>query len=118
MTSLTGLNDNLQSAAIITHVNNKHTTMPSVWKYINQRPSANQDGELYSCVADLYHEFRPRYPEELMNHAAAHIPVNGRILEIGSGPWNGNSSSIETRISSDVYRTKQWHDSKGKTCLS
>ena len=85
---------------------------------LERRPSANQDGELYSCVADLYHEFRPRYPEELMNHAAAHIPVNGRILEIGSGPWNGNSSSIETRISSDVYRTKQWHDSKGKTCLS
>lgn len=61
--------------------------MSSIWRHLQERPSSEQDGELYSSVADLYHEFRPQYPEDLMNAAAAHLPtINGRILEIGSGP--------------------------------
>ena len=59
---------------------------PSVWTPVNERESTNQDGELYSSVADLYHDFRPQYPEKLMNATAAALPKNAQILEIGSGP--------------------------------
>jgi len=71
---------------------------PSVWKIIQRASSVNgsesrQDtSQMYTCVADLYHEFRPRYPEDLIDEAiqkAGLLNSNGkmaRVLEIGCGP--------------------------------
>lgn len=41
-------------------------------------------------VADLYHESRPSYPEELIEDAIrlSRVGGNGRILEIGCGTGN------------------------------
>lgn len=58
----------------------------SVWKYVSERGCAEQDAELYSEVAELYHNFRPRYPEQLIEEATATLPKHANILEIGSGP--------------------------------
>lgn len=37
------------------------------WSLIEHGP--NNTEQMYSNVADLYHEFRPRYPESLIDHA-------------------------------------------------
>jgi SAM-dependent methyltransferase len=66
-----------------------------VWKHVDERPSAKEDGELYSDVADLYHEFRPRYPDALVDDAAATLSKNARILEIGSGPGTATLSLLQ-----------------------
>lgn len=54
-----------------------------VWRDVKEK---EKDNELYSSVAELYHEFRPRYPEALLRDATRHLPDNASILEIGSGP--------------------------------
>lgn len=67
----------------------------SVWNYIGARSSTNQDGELYSEVADLYHKFRPRYPKALLDAATSTLPTNARILEIGCGPGTATLPLLE-----------------------
>ncbi len=47
--------------------------------------------ELYSSVADLYHEFRPGYPETLVEEAIEKSNLlrnnpEAKILELGCGP--------------------------------
>jgi SAM-dependent methyltransferase len=72
--------------------------MPQVWQIIERGSATGIDPEtrkelrqMYSDVADLYHEFRPRYPEALIDEAIAKSELlvsnpNARILEIGCGP--------------------------------
>ena len=71
-----------------------------VWKIIQRASMVNEDSkdsnedtsQMYSAVADLYHEFRPRYPKDLLDEAIQKSELlvsNGeksRILEIGCGP--------------------------------
>jgi SAM-dependent methyltransferase len=46
-----------------------------------------KDSRSFDRVAGLYDAYRPRYPQELVEHilVATHFPPQGRILEIGSG---------------------------------
>ncbi len=83
----------------------KNTTMtgtsdeplPRVWQIVDRGsmecdPESKQKiQQLYSGVADLYHEFRPRYPEDLVDEAIQkskllHKNPNAKILEVGCGP--------------------------------
>jgi len=57
-----------------------------------QHPHPQQQHQMYSNVADLYHKFRPRYPNEFIDEAietSSRLRSSngkGRILEIGCGP--------------------------------
>ena len=47
--------------------------------------------QIYSSAAELYHEFRPRYPESMIDEAIQSAPLlkrnpNAKILELGCGP--------------------------------
>lgn len=66
-----------------------------LWHYIDERVNAKEDGELYSDVADLYHRFRPRYPEELIEQATAGLEKEANILEIGCGPATATLPLLE-----------------------
>ena len=46
-----------------------------------------KDSQSFDTVASLYDEFRPDYPEELVESiiSLSGLPASGRILEIGSG---------------------------------
>ena len=57
-----------------------------VWSHVQDRSSEEQDKELYSNVAELYHDFRPRYPDEMLQQATSELPDHSHILEIGCGP--------------------------------
>ena len=61
------------------------------WSLIEHGP--NNTEQMYSKVADLYHEFRPRYPDSLLDHAIQSSPrlrdkdpKDIQILELGCGP--------------------------------
>ena len=65
---------------------------------MDERPSAKQDDELYSSVAGLYSQFRPRYPEKLIEEATACLPKHASILEIGSGPGTATLPFLQQGI--------------------
>jgi SAM-dependent methyltransferase len=46
-----------------------------------------KDSQSFDSVADLYDEFRPAYPQEIVDRIIVYsnLPEHGRILEIGSG---------------------------------
>lgn len=52
------------------------------------RYSDEDNRELYSDVAELYHRHRPDYPQQLIDHAieSANLQPNSELLEIGCGP--------------------------------
>jgi SAM-dependent methyltransferase len=71
--------------------------VPRIWQIIDngstsKDPEAQQSmRQMYSGVADLYHEFRPKYPECLIDEAIGKSKLlasnpKARILEIGCGP--------------------------------
>ena len=78
------------------------SVMPSqqVWNIVEQSSLTNDAAskekinELYSEVADLYHEFRPRYPSSLIDVAIQSLrqrqdskqQQRQSILEVGCGP--------------------------------
>jgi trans-aconitate methyltransferase len=71
--------------------------MPQVWNLVEQstretdETAKEQIRQLYSGVASLYHQFRPRYPDSLIDQAIELSPLlkqnsDAHILEIGCGP--------------------------------
>lgn len=89
--------DRQSNRIMATSTADESSSLPCLW-HIIERGSTETDPEsketmqqMYSGVADLYHEFRPRYPENLVEEAIQNSELlrnnpQAKILEIGCGP--------------------------------
>lgn len=88
-----------RSIIMTTDTENENTIVPKVWQLIDRGSMEIGDSEgkqeiqqMYNGVVELYHEFRPPYPEELIDQAIQRStllqnnPNDANILEIGCGP--------------------------------
>ena len=96
-----------------------------------------KDSQSFDTVADLYDEYRPDYPRELVDSTIelSGLPEGGRILEVGSGTGKatilfaqrgysvhciepgGNLAEVATRnlqaysgVSFDIARFEEWEE--------
>lgn len=82
-------------------------TLPRLWHIIalgsTDPESKGEMQQMYSGVAELYHESRPRYPEDLVDEAIQkskllHHSPRAKILEIGCGPGTLTVSLAKRRF--------------------
>ena len=62
-----------------------------------------KDSQSFDTVAELYDEFRPDYPQELIDSiiALSRLPEDGRILEVGSG--TGKATGLFARRGYSIH---------------
>ncbi|MDB9313817.1 class I SAM-dependent methyltransferase [Spirulina sp. CS-785/01] len=67
--------------------------LDSLLNMVNSK-DLNEKKSWYSSVAQAYHYARPRYPQDLLQHALtlAQLPPHAPILEVGCGPGTATAT--------------------------